>query len=250
VNSRISALAPLALLAVAMGLFASPAALAGPANKVYRPIVVKGETEIEFRGGYRDFDGGSDEYAYVLDVGYAITNRWKSELVVEYSGETGFGGTFEAVEWENILVLTEQGKHWVDVGLLIEYEHTFADGPDELKIGPLFEKEIGPTIADLNLIFERGIGSGASSDIELDYAWQVKWRGNEALEWGVQGFGGLGELSNLGNDDKHSIGPALFGVKRLASGNKLSYDAAILAGLNEAAPDFTLRFQLEYEIYK
>ncbi|HAZ08044.1 MAG TPA: hypothetical protein DCZ01_05870 [Elusimicrobia bacterium] len=241
--------AAVSLLAVAVSALASSAALAGPANKVYSPIVEKGETEIEFRGGYRQFDDATDSYAYVLDFGYDVTERWQTELVIEYAGETGFGGRIEAMEWENLFVLTEQGKYWVDVGLLVEYEHTFADGPDELKIGPLFEKEVGPTIVDLNLIFEREIGSGASSDIKLDYGWQVKWRGNELLEFGVQGFGGLGELSDLGEGDKHSVGPALFGMKRLASGNKIAYDAAILAGLNEAAPDMTVRFQLEYEIY-
>ena len=248
-KSRVSVPAPISFLALAVGLFASSAALAGPADKVYKPIVEKGETEFELRGGYRDFAGGADQYAYVFDLGYGVTERWETELVVAYEGETGQGGTIAAIEWENIIVLTEQGKHWADVGLFVEYEHTFADGPDELKIGPMFMKEIGPTIANLNLFLERKIGSGANSDIDLDYAWQVKWRGNEALEWGVQGFGGLGEVGALGEGDKHSIGPALFGVKRLASGNKVAYDAAVLAGVNDAAPDMTVRFELEYEMY-
>lgn len=241
--------APLSLLVLAVGLLASAAALAGPADKVYLPVVEKGETEVEFRGGYRDFNAGVDQYAYVVDLGYGVTERWKTELVLAYEGGTGQGGKLAAMEWENVIALTEQGKHWADLGLFVEYEHTFADGPDELKIGPMFMKEIGPTIANLNLFLERKIGSGASSDIDLDYAWQVKWRGNEALEWGVQGFGGMGEVGDLGVGDKHSIGPALFGVKRLAGGNKLGYDAAILAGLNDAAPDTTVRFELEYEMY-
>ena len=245
----VSAPVSLSLLALAVGCFASASAVAGPADKVYKPIVEKGETEFELRGGYRNFSGGPDQYAYVFDLGYGVTERWKTELVVEYEGETGFGGKLAALEWENIIVLTEQGKHWADVGLFVEYEHTFADGPDELKIGPMFMKEIGPTVANLNLLFERKIGSGATSDIDLDYTWQVKWRGNEALELGLQGFGGLGEVSDLGQGDKHSIGPALFGVKRLASGNKLAYDAALLAGVNNAAPDMTVRFELEYEMY-
>ncbi len=236
-------------LLIASSLLASPALLAGPADKVYSPIVEKGETEVEFRGGYRNFDSGPNEYAYVVDVGYGVTERWKTELVVEYEGETGEGGKIAALEWENVIVLTEQGKHWADVGVFAEYEHTFADGPDELKIGPMFMKEIGPTIANLNLLLERKIGSGATSDIDLDYSWQVKLRGNEALEWGVQGFGGLGEISRLGEGDKHSVGPALFGVKRLANGNKFAYDAAVLAGINAAAPDTTIRFELEYEMY-
>ncbi len=248
-NAPISTRICLSLLAAAVGLAASSAALAGPANKVYRPIVEKGETELAIRGGYRDYDGNVDEYAYLFEVAFGVTDRWKTELLVEYSGETGFGGRYEAIEWENVLVLTEQGQHWMDVGLLLEYEHTFADGPDELKIGALFEKEIGPTIVDLNLVFERAIGDGAGDAVELDYGWQVKWRGNEALEWGVQGIGGLGEVGKLGDGAEHSVGPALFGVKRLANGNKIAYDAAVLAGINDAAPNLTVRFQLEYEIY-
>ena len=241
------ALPRLIALALVCGV-ASPA-LAGPADTVYRPIVERGETEFELRSGYRDFSGGPDVYATVFDIGYGVTDRWKTELVVEYEGQTGLGGRMEALEWENVFVLTEQGKHWADVGLLAEYEHSFADGPDEIKIGPLFEKEVGNTVANLNLLFEREVGRGASNKTELDYRWQVRWRGNQALEFGVQGFGGLGAVDALGEDAEHSIGPALFGVARLKSGNKLSYDAALLAGLNDAAPDLTVRVSLEYEMY-
>ena len=247
--SRPASRTTLSALTLACALSASSLAIAGPADKVYRPIVEKGETEIEFRSGYRDFADGPDIYASVLDVGYAFTNNWKSELVFEYEGATGEGGKPEALEWENVIVLTEQGKHWVDVGLLLEYEHTFSQAPGAMKVSGLFEKEIGSTIADLNLGLAREIGAGASTAVDLEYAWQVKWRGRETLEWGVQGFGGLGELGHLGNDTEHSIGPAVYGVKRLASGNKIAYDAAVLAGINQAAPDLTFRLNIEYEIY-
>ncbi len=230
-------------------LTACSAAYAGPADTVYRPIVEQGETELELRGGYRDYNDGPSEHAFVYDLGYGVTNRWKTELVLEYAAEGGNPGKLEAWEWENVVVLTEQGKHWVDVGLFAEYEHGFSAGPDELKIGPMFEKEIGSTITNLNLLFKHEVGSGASNLTELDYTWQVKWRGRESLEWGVQGFGGLGELGDLGKEDQHSIGPALFGTKRLSNGNKISYNAAVLGGVNAAAPDVTTRFQIEYEIY-
>jgi hypothetical protein len=242
-----TALSP-SLLALAL-LGGASSALAGPADRVYRPTVEKGETEIELRGGYFDFGDGADEYATVLDVGYSFTDRWKSELVFEYEGETGEGAHPEAIEWENIVVLTEQGEHWVDVGLLIELEHTFSAAPEEFKLGLLLEKEVGPTIADLNLIAVREFGDDAGDETELEYRWQLKWRGKEALEWGLQGLGTAGTFEHLGDGTEHSIGPALFGVQRLANGNKLAYDAAILGGLNSAAPDLTVRFNLEYEIY-
>ena len=239
---------PRSLLALAL-LAASSTALAGPADTVYRPIVEKGETEFELRGGLFDFHDEANEYATVLDVGYAFTNNWKSELVFEYEGEAGEGGKPEAIEWENLIVLTEQGKHWVDVGLLIEAEHTFSADPEELKVALLLEKEIGPTIADLNLFAIREIGSGASDETELEYRWQLKWRGKEALEWGLQGRGGLGTVEHFGEDTGHSLGPALFGVQRLQNGDKLAYDAAVMHGINDAAPDWTVRFTLEYEMY-
>ena len=249
-KNTMTARTSLSLLALALGLAASTSAIAGPADKIYIPRVEMGETEFELRGGYKDFPGGVNEYATVFDLGYSVNNWWKTEFVVEYSGQPGVGSSFEAWEWENLFLLTEPGKYWVDVGLVVEYEHSFADGPDVLKISPLFQKEIGPTIANLNLIFEHEVGSGASSATELGYAWQVKWRGKESLEWGLQGLGGVGALGNLGEQDSHSIGPAIFGVQRLSNGNKLSYDAALLAGLNNQSPDLTVRFQLEYEMYK
>ena len=239
----------LSLSALALALGACNAALAGPADTIYRPLVEKGETEVELRGGYFEVDHAPDEYAWVFALGHAYTDRWKTELVFEYEGETGEGGGPEAVEWENVFVLTEQGEHWADVGLLLELEHTFSEDPEEVKLGLLLEKGIGPTIADLNLIGVREFGHGAGDETELEYRWQLKWRGKEALEWGLQGRGELGTVEHLGDEDGHSIGPALFGVQRLASGNKIAYDAAIMRGLNDVAPDWTLRFNLEFEIY-
>ena len=236
-------------LSLLLGLSVAPAAFAGPADAVYTPTVEKGELELEFRGGYRDFGAGPGEHAFIYEIEYGFTNNWKSSLVLEYAAEGGEQGKLEAWEWENVFALTEQGKYWLDLGLFTEYEHGFAAGPDEFKIGPMFQKEIGPTVANLNLLFEREVGSGASNDIGMGYTWQVRWRGNQALEWGVQGLGELGTVDHLGRGDEHSLGPALFGTKRLASGNKISYNAAVLAGVNSAAPDVTARFQLEYEIY-
>jgi hypothetical protein len=241
--SRFSA--PLALLALAI----APAAVAGPADTVYQPIVEQGETEFEVRGGFRDFGDGPSEHAFVFEIGRALTSRWKTELVLEYAAEEGNPGSLEAWEWENVFVLTEQGEHWADVGLFFEYENPFAAGPDEAVFGPMFQKEVGPTIVNLNLLLSREVGDDASGGTQLGYTWQVKWRGRESLEWGLQGMGGLGDLGHVGRDDTHILGPALFGRERLANGDKLAWNGAVLAGLDSAAPDVTVRVELEYEMY-
>ena len=239
----------LMLFAMAIGILAAGVASAGPADTVYAPLVVKGETEFEFRTGYRDFNRAPREHAFVLDLGYGVSDRWKTELVLEYAAESGNPGKLEAWEWENIIVLTEPGRHWADVGLFAEYENGFSAGPDQIKIGPMFQKEFASTIANVNLLFHHEVGKDASHDTRLGYTWQVKWRGREALEWGLQGFGELGAISHLGQDQSHIAGPVLFGVKRLSGGNKISWNAAVLGGLNAAAPDVTIRTQIEFEMY-
>jgi hypothetical protein len=88
--------------------------------------------------------------------------------------------------------------------------------------------------------------AGAGADIE--YAWQVKWRGNPRFEPGVQGFGTLGRSNDFAHETEHKIGPAFFGQVVLGARHKIKYDAAVLFGLNRDTPDTTIRFNLEYEI--
>lgn len=231
-------LAVLAALSIAT---MSSRAIAGPADKVYMPIVEPGEFEIEFRGGDESLSDGGHNRALVLDAGYGITSRWFTELVLEYEESAGSSGELEAIEWENVFQLTEQGKYWVDVGLFAEYEFKREAGSaDEIVLGPMFQKDIRSTQINLNILLERQVGSGADSELEVGYAAQAKWRSNPKHEFGLQAFG---------EEDEHRLGPAIFGTYRLDSGNKLKFDAALLAGVTDDAPDLTARFQVEYEMY-
>lgn len=223
-------------------------AFAGPTDKVYYPIVERGEREIEFRSGVFKTDSGY-ERGFLLDFGYTPTDHWRTELVAVYEGDSGAGGELEELEWENILTFGEPGQFPVDIGLLAEYEHKLEEGADAIIVGPLLQKEFPRVIANLNLLLERQIGSGASDDTELKYAWELRWRGRPALEFGVQGFGEYAAVSDLGAYNEHRIGPAIFGTHKLSNGNKIAWNAAVLAGLDEDAPDAAVRVQIEYEIY-
>jgi len=217
---------------------AAAAALAGPADKVYLPAVEAGEQEFELRGGYQDGSEEDDLQQYVMDYGYGVNARWFTELAGEYEKLPGEGGEFEALEWENIFLLTEPGQHWLDVGLFAEYEYSLEGGPDEIVVGPLLQKEFGRLQANFNPFVERQIGDGAEDEFEFLYALQLKWRLNPRFEPGLQAFG---------EEDSNRIGPALFG--RLHSrGHEFKYDAAVLFGTGSAAADLTVRFQFEYEM--
>jgi hypothetical protein len=217
---------------------AAAAALAGPADKVYLPAVEAGEQEFELRGGYQDGSEEDDLQQYVMDYGYGVSARWFTELAGEYEKLPGEGGEFEALEWENIFLLTEPGQHWLDVGLFAEYEYSLEGGPDEIVVGPLLQKEFGRLQANFNPLVEREVGDGAEDEFEFLYALQLKWRLNPRFEPGLQAFG---------EENSNRIGPALFG--RLPGlGREFKYDAAVLFGTGSAAADLTVRFQFEYEL--
>jgi hypothetical protein len=238
----------LVLALAAPGLVLSLPAHAGAASKVYLPQVEYRELEFELRGGWEDFDGTTegDGREYVFDVGYGVTPRWFTELAVFYTKAPDAGGRIEELKSENIILLTEPGEHWMDVGVIAEFVHNRAEGLNEIEFGPLFQKQVGQEQFNLNFEFARELVDGAQT--ELDYSAQWKHRGNPHAEFGVQAFGDLGPVGHLGQEHAFKLGPALFGVARLPSGHKLKYDGAVLFGANDDAPDTTLRFQLEYEL--
>lgn len=221
---------------------------AGPASKVYLPKVEHRELEFEVRGGWEDFKGtdDGDGQQYVFDVGYGVTPWWFTEVSVSYSSAPGEGGRIKEYKSENIFLLTEPGKYWLDVGLIAELAHNRVEGINEIEFGPLLQKQVGREQFNLNFEFSRELVDGART--ELGYAWQWKHRGNPKLEFGLQGFGDLGPTDQLGQTHEFKLGPALFGTARLASGHKLKYDGAVLVGATSGAPDTTVRFQLEYEL--
>jgi len=246
-NRRIAPSA-LFIAILASGSAFTNSAHAGAAEVVYQPIVENGETEIEIRNGWRTFDGRREEHASILELGRGVNDHWFTELEIEQSFENGGPNKIEAFEWENIFALTERGKYWADFGLFAAYEHTFSKDPDGLKIGPMFMKDIGPVTANVNLLFEREVGNGASHDTGLGYTWQVRWHGNEAFEFGAQGFGELGALGHLGQDQSHIAGPAIFGSKRFGR-DTVKWNAAVLGGLDRNAPNVTVRTQIEIEMH-
>jgi hypothetical protein len=231
---------PVAVLALA-ATFAPPRAEAGPADKVYRPLVEFGETEIELRAGYVKDERKelNTTQAYVLDFGYGITPWWFTEAVIEIEKEPGASLEAEEVEWENIFQLSEQGEYFVDLGFFAEAKIPLeVEYPYGLVVGPMFQKEIGSTVNNLNLIAEWAFGNGFETEDALGYRLQSRWRSGTAVEAGIQGFG---------DDDAHLLGPALFGQGRFNESYKYKWDVAVLAGLTDEAEDYRLRWEFELE---
>jgi high-affinity iron transporter len=244
---RRAAAAPALLLATLA--LAGHAGEAHAAHVVYSPIVETGEKAIELRGDYDvdDDDALDGGQAHKLDLEWAPYSRWLTEAVFEVEREPGEDLELTELAWENVLQLTDQGRYWADFGLLAEYAHSLEDdGADAVELGLLGQKDFGRSQARLNLLFERDLDSGA--EVGMEYRWQYRYRLSERAEPGLEMYGGLGEWGHSGSLDDHEqqIGPALFGKFHAADG-ALRYEAGVLFGLTNVAPDATVRFLLEYE---
>ncbi len=240
-----------AWLLAAVGVFAG----VGPAEaqpKVFSPIIVPGEIEIETRGivTHDSNPAKDDERKLKIGIGTSLTDWWYIELEGEWEKGAQGHTEFEASALENIFQLLDQGRYWLDAGLLVEYEQAAASaGADKIEYGALLQKEVGPTINTANLVFENKIGNNGSGSTEFEYAWQTRWRCRREFTPGFEAFGKLGEVGNIlpSSQQEHMIGPAIFGDIKLGARSKIKYELGYLIGLTGETPDGSVRWLLEYE---
>lgn len=243
-----------AMVALGLAVLMTPGtAQAGP-PKVYSPIVEKGEMELEWRGISEDEDAPatSDKKEHVFELGYGFTDRYFSSIYTEVVNAPGEPTEVEALAWENIIQLTEQGQYFVDVGLYLEYELGLQNGePDKFEGKILLEKTMGRIVHTANLIFENQIGNTAEPGTEFGYAWQSRYLFRPQLEFGVQAFGNFGRIGHFPatRDTEHFAGPGIFGRFRLGKTSFLAYEAGYLFGLTAGSPDNAYRWLIEYERY-
>ena len=238
-----------ALALVATGL---PAHAADPSTYLLQPIVTLGEHEIDFHLGAGS--GGRStppERAAGLGFGMALSQRWYSEVAVQYQRVGSLATQFDAVEWENIVQLAEQGDWPVDAGVLVEVERPRAEdeGPS-LRLGALLQKDWGRFEFNGNLIASRHVHSARFESVQWRYQFQAKYRDTREFEYGVQAFGTPSSSARSWEDYQrqvHRVGPAVMGKFSLENERSLSYNAAILFGTTDHSPDRTFRLQMEYE---
>jgi hypothetical protein len=239
-----------ATLAVAGALLCPLLAHSAPSDYLYTPAITYGEREIDFKAGSASKKDTPDEAAASIGFGYGVSQRWFTELYLKYKRELNESTKFDAYEWENKFLLTEPGQYEVDVGFLLEIERPKDhDEGWEVKWGPLFQAEVGRVQLNANLLFQRSYDAVAPSNMQMLYQWQVKYRWTPQFEYGLQGFGELGDYDNWSAKEEqiHKLGPAVFGKLPLGGRKAIKYNAAWLLGASKAAPDNTIRLQVEYE---
>lgn len=218
------------------------------ALNVYSPYVEKGIMEIESKNRF-DFDSrpGNDGFRqHQLAVEYGFTSWWKAALYGELEKDGGSSYKYSATEIENIFQLTEVGEYWADVGAQVSYEFAHPSGSaDKIEAFLLLAKNFNKFTTIANIGFEKEVGSYANKNPEGEIKWMAKYNYIPVLNPGVEYYGEFGEISSTEsyNDQKHRLGPVLYG--KLGQGVK--YELGMLFGISHAAEDYTLKLNLEYE---
>jgi hypothetical protein len=236
----------MAASALAMLMFAH-GALAGPDESIATTYADEGLRQIDFKFGSIAQSSQARLSAATFGFGYGLTEHWFSEIYVSYE-RTGSDGTHvDAYSWQNSFLLTN-GQYPMDVGLYTEIEHPQDRSEGyEITFGPLLQTEFGLIKLNAALLFQRNYRADFSNPIQLHYQWQLKRRWMPGLEFGLQGFGELGQWDHWAprSEQSHRLGPAIFG-KMLFDGQQLNYNAAILIDASDSRHSTTFRTQVVF----
>ena len=233
---------------VALAL-AAGSARADPNDYVFMPAVDYGERELDFKYGVAGKKDEPSAQAASFGFGYGLKEWWFTEFYVKGTRE-GSRSTFDAIEFENKFLLTETGKYPVDIGFIAEFElpHDRSEG-NEFRFGPLFQTEYDRLQLNFNPLLTNITRAVEENGTFFGYQWQVKYRWQQALEFGAQGFGEMGKWNHFAptSEQNHRLGPAVFGKIGLGGREAIVWNAGLLFGVTEASPDWNFRLQAEYE---
>ena len=244
-----------AIAVLGLGLLvAAVPARADPNDYVLTLDFTGGEHEVETKLGAASSgpNGAPAGEAAALGWGRGVNDAWFTEAYVQFANASAGAraGGLDAVSWENVVRLSEPGQWSVDVGALLEIERPRAASQVwKITAGPLFQKDYDQVQVNANLLLTRVVDGQFFEPTQLSYQFQLRYRSDPRLEFGMQALGDLGSWNHWGNPNapSHRLGPAIFGSHKLAPGRAIRYNAALLLGASRGAPNATLRAQIEYE---
>jgi hypothetical protein len=221
------------------------AALAHGVSTIYSPYVHEGEAAVEVKGSYKinEDDSDEDSFAGEMTVGYGLTHFWQMEAGAELEHNDEDDTRVTALVWENKFQLAPEGALFVDPGLKIEYEKSLTGEADEVLARLLLAKRIGKFTNLSNINFGREVGEDSSGDWEYGFSYGLSYNHSETFSYGLEWHSDFGDFEGDYSEQEHRVGPAVYG--QLAEG--IPFEAGVLFGVSEHAPDAELKAVIEYE---
>lgn len=227
----------------AMTLLVTPTA-AYATKTITSPYVHEGEGSVEWKGGYAIDDDDDNSWEMEGSVSYGVTRFWETEFGVA-GGDPGRGkdADFNALIWENKFQLAEPGTFWIDPGVKLEYERSLQGGPDEIQAKLLLAKSIGAFSNLANFSIAREIGDDSEDEFEYGFSYGLSYEHSNDLAYGVEWYSDFGDFDGDFDDQGHQVGPAVYGN----AAGLFEYEAGVLLGVSDAAPDALFKLVLEKE---
>lgn len=235
------------ILAAAFFLAALPAHadesdLSAAEIRVYSPAVERGERELETL--MLATKGGQQGLAFA--AGYSPTSFWAAEVYDVFHRDPGGALRPDEIELENRFSFGAPGRFLLDSGALVELElPQHSEGHGAVRAVPILEKQLGRTVASLNVPLEWQYGTGAAQGTTLAYAARVEYLLRPEFSPAVEAFGEPGLIGSFpaASEQNHLAGPAVY----FAAGRRVKGSVAALFGLTPAAPSRSFAARLEFE---
>jgi len=192
----------------------------------------EGQANIDFRYWTVKNKGKGKVVWPEIGIGYGVTPRWFTGVLASYIGSGATATRPSNLQWQNDVLLT-QGQYDIDVAM-----HTLpirnadrADG-NALEFGPALQTDLDRFRLNTNLIFEKSWGRAAAKPVQLKYQWQVNYRWRPAFQFGLQGFGEVGEWDQWlpSQQQSHRLGPVVSGTFAVGTPEAVHYQVAYLDG--------------------
>lgn len=221
--------------------------LAPPAwatKTVTSPYVTKGKATVEWRGGYDEDDNDDHSVRTRNQVAYGFTDFYEMKLSADTRHDEGEDTDFTDLDVENKFQITPKGEYWVDLGLRLDYTRSLNGGADGLGTKILLGKQTGDFTHLLNLEAGREIGEDSSDDWGYGLAYGVSYPLTEDLALGGEWYSDFADFEGDYSEQDHRVGPVLYG----SAFEVIKYQAGVLAGVSEAAPDYTVKATVNYSL--
>lgn len=219
--------------------------------EVRSPMIDEREVEIDvkFARSRDSLAARSGAKSLVVELELTATPWWSPAIEGEWGWPAGPGEArqFRATTFESRFAFAQPGAWWADVGLFVEYERGVGRrNPTALRVGPTFQKVVGPVSTWLNVSAVRERGAEARAGTGLVYAFQARWMLHEAFQPGIEAYGGTLE-SDRDSHRQHLAGPVVFGSFDLAKNHDLRFELGYLHALQGSTPKGTFKLLLGWE---
>ena len=229
-------------------LLASAAAMAAPGYYLVTVYENEGQANIDYRYWTVKPAHSPETVWPEIGLGYGVTKRWYTELYASAIGPSLTNTRLSSLNWQNDYLLT-QGQYDFDLALHTNLIHIYGGGGQAFEYGPVLQTEVGRLQLNGNLVFERTFDRPVFKPTQLKYQWQVKYRWKPAFQFGLQGFGELGEWNHWAprSRQSHRAGPMISGTLPLGATQEFEYQAAFLTGSIYGTRGHMLSMRLQYE---